>query len=130
MTDATLRKIFEKTAGHCHFGGDPIVFDNRGWAKKSRGHWEVDHVIQRHKGGPKSPENCLPACSRCNRWRWHRTGDDLREVLLLGVLAAKEVKLRTKTGKQMEQLREKRLAENLLRRGPAKPARHTNHKRA
>jgi hypothetical protein len=116
MKDATLREIFDKTTGHCHFCGDSIVFEKRGWADKPDGHWEVDHVIQRHKGGPKSRDNCLPACTRCNRWRWHRTGDGLREVLLLGVLAAKEIKLGSKTGKQLEQLRKKRLIGNRLRR--------------
>jgi 5-methylcytosine-specific restriction endonuclease McrA len=119
MRGATLRRIFDKTAGHCHFCGDAILFENRGWADKPDGHWEVDHVIQRHKGGLKSAENCLPACTRCNRLRWHRTGDGLREVLLLGVLATKEIKLGTETGKHLEQLRETRLADNVLRRiGP------------
>src|ERR1700682_1073802 len=116
MREATLREIFDKTTGHCHFCGDPIVFENRGWTEKPDGHWEVDHVIQRHKGGATTTENSLPACTRCNRLRWHRTGAGLREVLLLGVLAANEIHLATKIGIELEELRERRLAQNLLRR--------------
>jgi 5-methylcytosine-specific restriction endonuclease McrA len=123
MKEAALRRIFDNTNGHCHFCGDPIVFENRGWTDRPRGHWEVDHVIQRHKGGVKRAENCLPACTRCNRLRWHRTGDGLRDVLLLGVLAAKEIKAGTKIGVQLETLRTTRLAENVLRRvGSHKPS--------
>jgi len=123
MTESALRRIFDKTTGHCHFCGDPIVFENRGWIAKPRGHWEVDHVIQRHKGGIKSAENCLPACTRCNRLRWHRTGAGLREVLLLGVLAAKEIKAGTRMGHQLKELRTTRLAQNVLRRvGSHKPS--------
>jgi len=33
----------------------------------------ADHVVPRIKGGPAWPENLLPACSRCNRERGHRT---------------------------------------------------------
>ena len=123
MTEVALRRIFDKTTGHCHFCGDRIVFENRGWIDKPRGHWEVDHVIQRHKGGLESAENCLPACTRCNRLRWHRTGDGLREVLLLGVLAAKEIKAGTKVGVHLKELRKTRLAQNDLRRvGSNKPS--------
>lgn len=123
--DLTLREIFNKTTGHCHFCGDPIVFENRGWTDNPDGHWEVDHIIQRHKGGNEGSVNSLPACTRCNRLRWHRTGDGLREVLLLGVIAAKEIKLGTKTGKQLRQLHTRRLAENVLRRvgQPSRPVR-------
>jgi len=53
VTEAALRRIFDKTTGHCHFCGDPIIFENRGWSDRPHGHWEVDHVIQRHKGGAK-----------------------------------------------------------------------------
>jgi hypothetical protein len=44
MGTNTLRAIFEKTNGHCHFCGDPITFEHRGWARVPDGHWEVDHV--------------------------------------------------------------------------------------
>jgi hypothetical protein len=111
-----LRAIFDKTSGHCHFCGDPIAFENRGWAKVLSGHWEVDHVIQRGKGGGRSAENCLPACTRCNRLRWHRTGAELRELLLLGVLAVQEIRRGTPTGRRLLALKAQRLAENVERR--------------
>jgi len=72
MREGTLQRIFEKTDGHCHFCGDPIKFEMRGWNGNAEGYWEVDHVIQRHKGGSPKVANCLPTCTRCNRLRWHR----------------------------------------------------------
>jgi 5-methylcytosine-specific restriction endonuclease McrA len=115
-----LREIYDKTSGHCHFCGDPIKFKNRGWCENPNGHWEVDHVIQRGKGGAKASENCLPACTRCNRLRWHRTGDALRDLLLLGVIAVKEIKSRTQTGKHLQRLKRERLDENVTRRATRK----------
>jgi hypothetical protein len=116
MTEHGLRKIFDKTSGHCHFCGDPITFENRGWSDTPDGHWEADHVIQKGKGGAKSAENCLAACMRCNRLRWHRTGKSIREILLLGMIARKEVRRGSPLGKQLKVLRDTRLKENEWRR--------------
>jgi hypothetical protein len=116
MREHALGEIFAKTQGHCHFCGDPLVFGNRGWTDKPHGHWEVDHVIQRDKGGSKKAENCLPACTVCNRLRWHRTGASVRGLLLLGVIAAKEIKDRTSIGRELTRLRDNRLTENETRR--------------
>ena len=120
MHESELQEIFDKTHGHCHFCGDPIKFENRGWHEVMDGHWEVDHVIQRDKGGAKTPDNCLPACTRCNRLRWHRTGDAIRELLWLGTIATKEIKHDTRTGKELERLKQKRQAENARRRAARK----------
>lgn len=120
MRESGLLEIFNKTGGHCHFCGDPIKFETRGWSASPNGHWEVDHFIQRDKGGAVSSANCLPACMRCNRLRWHRTGDGLRNLLLLGIIAAKEIKAHSKVGKSLEKLRTKRLEENARRRTPRK----------
>jgi 5-methylcytosine-specific restriction endonuclease McrA len=116
MSGPALMKIFMKTQGHCHFCGDRIVFENRGWHVNPRGHWEIDHVIQRDKGGPRSEDNCLPACTRCNRLRWHRTGDAVRELLLLGVIAKKEMTKCTVIGNQLSELKEAKTKENEARR--------------
>jgi len=116
MIERELRDVFSKTSGHCHFCGDPINFENRGWSATMDGHWEVDHVIQRDKGGAVTSDNCLPACTRCNRLRWHRTGDAIRELLLLGTIAVKEIKYGTRLGKDLERLRAERLEENAMRR--------------
>src|SRR5713226_2118670 len=52
MTKAELRQIWEKTQGHCHCCGDPVEFYKRGWRDGDlAGYWEIDHVIQRDKGG-------------------------------------------------------------------------------
>ncbi len=53
------------------------------------------------RAATKTSENCLPACTRCNRLRWHRTGDGLRDLLLYGVIAVKEIKGGTCIGKQL-----------------------------
>jgi 5-methylcytosine-specific restriction endonuclease McrA len=117
MTTKQLRQIWEKTSGHCHFCGDPVEFENRGWKDGDlTGYWEVDYVIQKGKGDSKSVENCLAACTRCNRLRWHRQGEAVRELFFLGLLARDEIAKSTATGKMLAQLREKRLAQNKLRR--------------
>lgn len=119
MREHALREIFAKTQGHCHFCGDPLVFENRGWTDHPDGHWEVDHVIQRDKGGSKKADNCLPACTICNRLRWHRTGASVRSLLLLGVIAAKEIKNYSSIGRELIHLRDKRRTENEARRQAA-----------
>jgi 5-methylcytosine-specific restriction endonuclease McrA len=117
MTKGQLRKIWEKTQGHCHFCGDLVVFERRGWVDGALdGYWEVDHVIQRHKGGGKSLDNCLPACTRCNRLRWHRQGEAVRELLFLGLIARDEITKGTLTGQRLDELRRKRLEQNQKRR--------------
>jgi hypothetical protein len=113
---AGLLEIFAKTNGHCHFCGDRIVFEHRGWSERPDGHWEVDHVTQRGKGGRDTPGNCLPACTMCNRLRWHRTGDGLRELLLMGVIAVGEMNKGSRLGEALDRLGEERLAQNALRR--------------
>ena len=116
MTEKQLRLIYDKTNGHCHFCGDPVVFEKRGWADNLDGHWEVDHVIQQHKGGKVDLDNCLPACTRCNRLRWHRSGDEVRELLEFGLVARQQVKLNTELGRRLIELRAKRKARNRSRR--------------
>ena len=117
MTERQRRQIWEKTGGHCHFCGDPVEFEKRGWIDGDlTGYWEVDHVIQRGKGGAKGVENCLPACTRCNRLRWHRTGEAVRELLLSGLIARDEIAKKSATGEELRGLRERRLTQNTVRR--------------
>jgi hypothetical protein len=116
MRERELRSIFDRTNGHCHFCGDPVVFEKRGWASDLAGYWEVDHVIQRDKGGAKDSSNCLPACTRCNRLRWHRTGEAVRDLLLLGLVARDEIDKGSQVGKTLTALRERRLKQNASRR--------------
>jgi len=123
MREQQLRLIWEKTHGHCHFCGDPVEFQKRGWTDGELvGYWEVDHIIQRGKGGAMSPENCLPACTRCNRLRWHRTGEAIRELLLLGLVASSEVRRHSDVGNDLERLRQDWLRRNERRRLPSRPA--------
>jgi len=118
MNKEMLRKIFLRTEGHCHFCGDRLVFEKYGWKKLNNliGAWEADHVIQRGKGGSESAENCLPACVRCNRLRWHRKGHDIRELLLLGLIANVEINRKSDIGRKILELKSKRIEENRKRR--------------
>ena len=120
MNESKLRAIWKKTDGHCHFCGDPVEFEKRGWNEDLSGYWEVDHVIQQNKGGEDSVDNYLPACTRCNRLRWHRTGGEIRELLLLGLIAQGEIKRNTQIGQKMVDLKEKRLTNNQKRRVSAR----------
>ena len=99
-----------------HFCGDRVVFKKRGWARNLRGYWEVDHVIQKAKGGSKSAENCLAACTRCNRLRWHRSGAQVRELLVLGLVARDEIQRGTELGRQLRIRRHARTKKSVSRR--------------
>jgi 5-methylcytosine-specific restriction endonuclease McrA len=116
FSDAQLTEIFGKTKGHCHFCGDALILSKYAISDGSTGAWEIDHVIQKGKGGTKDTSNCLPACIRCNRLRWHRTGDGMRDLLLYGLIAKDEIKKGTDVGRIIKELKEKRLATNRKRR--------------
>ena len=72
-----LLRIYLKTGGHCHFCGDELEFEKRGWDADLSGRWEVDHVIQRKKLGAstaaKNPSPVArlifldPRCRQCAR---------------------------------------------------------------
>jgi len=111
MKSAHLRAVFDKTHGHCHFCGDELVFE-----RYHDGEWELDHVIQRKKGGASDPDNYLPACKKCNHLRWHRKGEDLREVIFLGLIAKAEIKAGTRLGHEITAKRKQRLDTNDRRR--------------
>lgn len=117
MTNAKLKEIWSKTSGCCHFCGDSVKLQKRGWRSGNMdGYWEVDHVIQRGKGGDKNAANCLPACTKCNRLRWHRTGVQVRELLLLGLIAKDHMKRGTNIGNQFKIMAKERLQRNIKRR--------------
>jgi 5-methylcytosine-specific restriction endonuclease McrA len=118
MTESERQKVFDKTSGHCHFCGDVLIFEHYGKTTRPYldGAWELDHVIQRGKGGRSSPENYLPACGKCNHLRWDRTGDGLRELIRLGLVAKHEIKKGTKLGTEISRVRAQRDAQNARRR--------------
>lgn len=114
----SLQAIFLRTGGHCHFCGDPLLLEKYGCKdiNNLEGAWEADHVIQRAKGGKKEEDNCLAACVRCNRLRWHRKGNAMRELLLLGLIAKDQIKKSSPIGKAISDLMVKRLTGNEKRR--------------
>jgi 5-methylcytosine-specific restriction endonuclease McrA len=116
FSDNQLAEVFNRTKGHCHFCGDPLVFHSYGKADQAEGAWEIDHVFQKGKGGSKDASNCLSACIRCNRLSWHRSGQEVRDLLMYGLIVREEIKKKTQIGKTVEELKEKRLLANLSRR--------------
>jgi hypothetical protein len=118
LSHTSLQAIFLRTDGHCHFCGDPLLLERYGCKDVNdlEGAWEADHIIQRAKGGRKESDNCLPACVRCNRLRWHRQGNDMRELLLLGLIAKDQIKKSSPIGKALSDLMVKRLTGNEKRR--------------
>lgn len=116
MTTKTLQQVFDRTAGHCHFCGDKLTFEKYGLREDKNGAWEADHIIQRGKGGSHNSGNCLPACYRCNRLRWHRKGKDIRNLLLLGLIAKDEIECKSDLGKAIIRLKNKRQLQNKKRR--------------
>ena len=101
-----------------YFCGDPLILTKYGWKVLDDldGAWELDHIIQKGKGGSKDAHNCLAACVHCNRLRWHRQGQALRELLLLGLIAKDEIKKSSSVGQQLLKLKERRLELNRRRR--------------
>jgi hypothetical protein len=118
MREAALRNVFDKFSGYCHFCGGEIRLHKRGWAADLAGRWKADHVIQRRKGGSNDPHNFLPACTRCNRLRWGRSGSSLRRALFLGLVAkyAAHHYQESTIGAQLRSMRIQRLSENWHRR--------------
>ena len=110
MNEGQLREIWNKTNGHCHFCGDRVSLRKRGYRRqRADGCWEVDHVVQRDKGGAASSlTNYFAACTSCNRLRRHRRGSQLRELLMIGMIAKREMESFTETGKRLIVLRHQR----------------------
>ncbi len=116
------RAVFDKTQGRCHFCGDPLIFHRRGVAKRMDGAWEIDHVRQRAREGGQDLANKLPACTPCNRLRWHAKGRRIRNILELGLVARREVNNLTSVGEDLIWLRQYRRRSKALRSasGPRK----------
>ncbi len=106
------QKIWQKTGGSCHICGGPLP--NR---------WVADHVKPVAEGGDSNIANFLPACPDCNRLKWHRTPDDIRYVLKLGIYCSQEVFRNSALGREIKQMFDKKSANARKRRkdseGPA-----------
>jgi len=48
--------------------------------------------------------------------RWHRKGKDIRELLILGLIAKEEIKKKTKLGNVLDNLKKNRESKNKNRR--------------
>jgi len=118
MRESTMKEVFDMFDGHCHFCGDEIVLEKRGFTADMDGHWEADHVVMKKNGGSDRLDNLLPACTRCNRLRWGRSGQSLRLVLVLGLVAKREAYYHrgSMIGETLRSMRIQTLADNWHRR--------------
>lgn len=73
----TLRRVFDRTDGHCHICRRKLAFSNYGQAGK-RGAWEVDHSVARSKGGTDKLSNLYPAHVACNKSKNDRSSASAR----------------------------------------------------
>jgi hypothetical protein len=111
-----IREIWAKTGGRCHFCGDRVSLRKRGYRRgRADGSWEIDHVTQAAKGGRSGIENYLPACTGCNRLRWHRNGAQIRRLLILGIIASQEMQKHTDVGTELVRLEDRRKRQNRYR---------------
>ena len=117
INNKNLKEIYLKTNGCCHFCGDKVLFEKYGFKNTNdvNGVWEADHIRQKGKGGMKNINNCLPACYKCNRLRWHRSGKEIRDLLLFGLVIKDEIKKRSDIGKTIKFLKDKKEAKNSKR---------------
>lgn len=97
--------VYAKTAGLCHICGGP-----------AGERWHADHVVPHARGGAHRVDNYLPACGPCNRLRWHRTPDDIRRILQLGIYAARHMSAGTKLGRKLTEYVARQRAANRKRR--------------
>ena len=118
IANSKLLSVFNKTGGHCHFCGDSLVLKKYGMKGVGNlcGSWEADHIFQKGKGGNKNVTNCLPSCVNCKRLRWHRNGEDLRGLILFGLIAKDEIKKKTNIGAMLLKLQKDRQSKNEKRR--------------
>lgn len=72
-----LRRIYNRTDGHCHICGKKLSFVNYA-APGSKGAWEVEHSVAKAKGGTDHLNNLFPACITCNRAKGIRTSRTAR----------------------------------------------------
>jgi 5-methylcytosine-specific restriction endonuclease McrA len=58
-------EVLAKTDGCCFYCLAPL-----------EGHWEIDHVVPRSRGGSNRFENLVPACADCNHDKGARTPEE------------------------------------------------------
>lgn len=75
----TLRRIYERTDGHCHICGKKLSFVNYA-VLGNRGCWEVEHSKAKALGGTGHLNNLFPACIDCNRAKGTDTSKDARSL--------------------------------------------------
>ena len=105
--------IFQKTGGLCHFCGEELVFNAK---RGENGRWNVDHILPFSHKGKDSIENYLPICKTCNRLRWNFESNKIRDLLRYGIVAYKQIRKKTSTGKEMLILYNKQIELNKKRR--------------
>jgi hypothetical protein len=115
----TAKEVFGRTSGRCHFCGDPLVLGRHGKSSRGDGAWEMDHIHHSRYGGGTGEGNLLPACTACNRLRWHAPGRRMREILEFGLIARREAMRFSELGCDLLRLRDQQRRTKDGRRGAA-----------
>lgn len=91
MTAVDRRAVLEKYGGRCAYCGRTLTAGRKGDTA-----FQVDHVHARYLGGTDDPDNLVPACRLCNRYKVTYTPEEFRQQLMLipGRLAAKNMTFR------------------------------------
>ncbi|KKR14642.1 MAG: hypothetical protein UT43_C0020G0010 [Parcubacteria group bacterium GW2011_GWC1_39_29] len=105
--------IFSKTSGLCHFCGTELIFNAK---RGEQGRWNVDHILPFSREGKDCLENYLPICKVCNRLRWNFESGKIRELLRYGIIAHKLVAKKTRVGKEIRDIYNKKIESNKKRR--------------
>jgi len=120
MNKKELTKIWDKTGGYCHFCGRKLVFENYGKNKFIEDNWNIDHIFPRAMGGDNTATNYLPICGECNRLKWHRTGEQIQELVKFGLVSLREKRKGTQIGKRISELYKLQQEANEARRSSTK----------
>lgn len=105
LTKRQRAVVLAKTARRCHVCGGKITGD-----------WQADHVLAHSGGGSHSEDNYLPAHALCNNYRWDYLASEFQLVLKLGVWVANEIRMDTRTGKDVAERFAAKEARRLQRR--------------
>lgn len=104
--------VFEKTDGLCHVCGCTLDIAD----------FEADHVKPNSQGGTNVVDNFLPACSKCNNYRWNYSPEEIQWVLKLGVWLKTKIQVRSEQGLEIaKEFLEDEIKREARRRLPRNP---------
>ncbi len=112
LNNLEREKIFNKTGGLCHVCGTTLDVSL----------FEADHVKPLVSGGNDIIDNFLPACSKCNNYRWNYSPEEIQWILKLGVWLKTKIQNGNLTkNKVLEEFIQDEINRENRRKNPRKP---------